>query len=91
MLKTKRLILRRWEENDAEDLFRYAKDPDIGPPAGWKPHQNIEESREIIRNVLSGPEAYAVCLKEDSTPIGAIELMLGGSSVNRLNNADELY
>ena len=30
MLETKRLILRRWEESDAESLYEYAKDPDVG-------------------------------------------------------------
>lgn len=89
MLTTKRLILRRWEESDAEDLYQYAKDPDVGPIAGWKPHQSVEESREIIKKVLRGPEAYAVCLKTDGKAIGAIELMLGGSSVNELKSADE--
>ena len=89
MLTTKRLILRRWEESDAEDLFRYAKDPEVGPAAGWKPHASVEESREIIKKVLRGPEAYAVCLKEDGKAIGAIELMRGGSSVNELKNNDE--
>lgn len=86
---TKRLILRRWEESDAEDLYEYAKDPDVGPIAGWQPHKSVEESRNIIKNVLSGPEAYAVCLKEDNRAIGAIELMLSGSSVNHLASADE--
>ncbi|GEM_PF-143535 len=89
VLQTGRLILRPWEESDAENLYKYAKDPAIGPPAGWKPHESVEESREIIKNVLNGPEAYAVCLKEDGKPIGAIELMLGGSSVNELKNNDE--
>lgn len=89
ILTTERLILRRWEESDAEDLYKYAKDPEVGPPAGWKPHESVDESREIIKNALSGPEAYAVCLKEDGKPIGAIELMLGGSSVNEIKNADE--
>ena len=50
MLETKRLILRRWEESDAESLYEYAKDPDVGPIAGWPPHQSIEESKEIIKN-----------------------------------------
>ena len=27
MLKTERLILRRFEESDAENVFEYAKDP----------------------------------------------------------------
>lgn len=74
-LFTDRLILRHWEESDAEDLYNYAKDPEIGPIAGWNPHKSAEESREIIKNVLSGQEAYAVCLKKDNRAIGAIELM----------------
>ena len=64
MLETERLILRRWEDGDAEDLFKYASDPDVGPIAGWPPHQSVDESRDVIKNVLSGKEAYAICLKE---------------------------
>ncbi|MBQ9642478.1 MAG: GNAT family N-acetyltransferase [Lachnospiraceae bacterium] len=78
MLTTDRLILRRWEESDAESLFEYARDPEVGPIAGWPPHQSIDESREIIRTVLNGAEAYAICLKEDNRAIGAIELKLNG-------------
>ena len=78
MLKTERLILRRWEDSDAESLYEYAKDPDVGPIAGWPAHQSIEESRDVIRNVFQGKEAYAVCLKTDNKAIGAIELKLNG-------------
>lgn len=78
MLETERLILRRWKDSDAENLYLYARDPDIGPIAGWPPHQNIGESRDIIKNVLSGKEAYAICLKSDNKAIGAIELKLKG-------------
>ena len=60
MLETERLILRPWEESDAEDLFRYASDPEVGPIAGWPVHTSVENSREIIREVLSAPETYAV-------------------------------
>lgn len=78
MLETERLILRRWEESDAENLYQYAKDPDVGPIAGWPPHQSVEESLDVIRNVFNGPEAYAICLKKDNKAIGAIELKLNG-------------
>lgn len=77
-LKTERLLLRRWNEDDAEDLYKYASDPDVGPIAGWPAHQSVDESREVIRNVFSGKEAYAICLKEDGKAIGAIELKLNG-------------
>ena len=78
MLETERLILRRWEDSDAESLFEYAKDPDVGPIAGWPAHQSIEESRDVIKNVFNGKEAYAICLKTDNKAIGAIELKLNG-------------
>ena len=74
ILKTERLILRPWREDDAADLYTYAKDPEVGPPAGWQPHTSEENSREIIRSVLSADETYAVCLKENGKPIGSIGL-----------------
>ena len=88
MLETERLILRRWEESDAESLFEYARDPDVGPIAGWPAHQSIDESREVIKNVFSGKEAYAVCLKSDGRAIGAIELKLYGCRGNDLAAGD---
>ncbi|MBR3104188.1 MAG: GNAT family N-acetyltransferase [Lachnospiraceae bacterium] len=75
-LETERLFFRRWEENDAEILYQEASNPEVGPPAGWQPHKSVEESLEIIRSVLNGPEAYAICRKEDGMPIGSIELRL---------------
>ena len=72
ILYTERLILRPWSEDDAESLFKYASDPDIGLSAGWPPHTSVENSRQIIHSVLSVPETYAVCLKNDQNPIGSI-------------------
>ena len=77
-LQTERLILRPWQDSDADDLYFYAKDPDVGPIAGWPPHHSAEESLNVIRKVLSGTEAYALCLKENGRAIGAIELKLKG-------------
>ena len=44
MIYTERLILRPWEESDADELFRYASDPRVGPSAGWPPHTSVDES-----------------------------------------------
>lgn len=77
-METGRLILRRWEESDAEDMYKYASDPGVGPIAGWPPHQDITESLDVIKNVFCGAECYAVCLKTDGRAIGAIELKLNG-------------
>ena len=70
ILETERLILRPWAETDAEELYKYASDKDVGYPAGWPAHTSVENSLEIIRTVLSAEETYAVCLKENGKPIG---------------------
>lgn len=80
LLTTDRLILRPWKETDAESLFEYAKDPDVGPIAGWPPHKSAEESLSIIQNVLNGEQCYAICEKGSDRAIGSIELMLKGST-----------
>lgn len=79
-LTTERLLLRPWKEADAENLYEYAKDPEVGPIAGWPVHTSVENSREIIREVLSAEETYAVCLKENGRAIGSIGLMVGAAS-----------
>ena len=61
-LETERLILRSWEEADAEECYKYAKDPRVGPIAGWPVHTSVENSRRIIRDVLTAPETYALVL-----------------------------
>ena len=80
VLTTERLILRPWEESDAESLYEYAKDERVGPVTGWPVHTSVENSLEIIRTVLAAPETYAVCLKEDNRAIGSIGLMVGEQS-----------
>ena len=69
ILQTERLFLRPWEDSDAEELYKYAKDPRVGPIAGWPVHTSVENSLEIIRGVLSEPETYAVVLKETGLPM----------------------
>ena len=56
-METERLILRRWKDSDAEDLYKYASDPDVGQIAGCPAHQSVDESRDVIKNVLRGKEA----------------------------------
>ena len=75
IFETERLILRPWEEEDAASLYKYAKDPKVGPIAGWPVHTSVDNSREIIKDVLSADETYAVCLKKDNVAIGSIGLI----------------
>lgn len=75
IIETERLLLRPWLETDADALFKYAGDPDIGPIAGWPPHTSVEDSLEIIRTVFSAPEIYAVVLKDTGEPVGSCGIM----------------
>lgn len=77
---TNRLILRPWKKSDAESLYEYAKDPEVGPIAGWPIHTSIDNSLEIIKGVLSADETYAVCLKSDNRANGS----------NRVNSTDTI-
>ncbi|MCM1300867.1 MAG: GNAT family N-acetyltransferase [Alistipes senegalensis] len=77
MLETDRLILRAWEESDADALYKYASGPAVGPIAGWPPHTSVEQSREIIRTVFAAPETYAVVLKATNEPVGCCGIMFG--------------
>ena len=74
ILETERLILRPWEEADAEECYKYAKDPRVGPIAGWPVHTDVENSWQIIRDVLMVPETYAIMLKETGLLVGCIGL-----------------
>ena len=80
MLETERLILRPWEESDAEDLYKYAQSPDVWPAAWWPPHTSVENSREIISKILSVPETYAMVHKENNEVIGSIWLTFWNKS-----------
>lgn len=63
-------------------FFKYAQNPNIGPIAGWQPHTSTDNSREIIKNVLSADETYAVVLKQTGEAIGSIGLITSKSKIN---------
>lgn len=73
---TERLILTPWQANeeDAQGLFAYAKDPDVGPRAGWSPHKNVEESMRIIRELFMTNTVWAIREKGTNKIVGSIGL-----------------
>lgn len=73
-LETERLLLRPWQAEDAEKLYELARNPDVGPRAGWPPHVSAEDSLRVIRGALGAPETYAVVCKESGLPVGSIGL-----------------
>ena len=74
-MQTDRIILRPWLDSDAEALYKYASEPEVGERAGWPPHQSVEESLEIIRTVFQNDTTWAIELKETGEAIGAMGYM----------------
>jgi putative acetyltransferase len=73
-LETGRLILRDFTEQDTDDVFLYAVDPEVGPRAGWKPHETRAESLAVIRMFLADDSVWAIERKSDGRVIGSIGL-----------------
>lgn len=73
-LETNRLILRMWKKKDAPALYEYAKNPNVGPHAGWKPHESVHESRMIISQLFLTNMCWAIVDKESGKVIGSIGL-----------------
>ena len=59
-LRTERLLLRPWRESDLEDLFEYASVEGVGENAGWLPHENREQSREVLNKFIAGRKTFAI-------------------------------
>lgn len=76
-LTTERLILRNFKLSDDKSIYNYAKNPNIGPIAGWPPHTSVENSRYYIENYFMSPHIFAITLKSDPEhAIGLIGLEL---------------
>lgn len=73
-LETKRLWLRDLQDTDADDMYEYARSPKVGPAAGWKPHENKEETARIIAMLQEGGEVWAIVCKATGKMIGTCGL-----------------
>ncbi|MGI6086124.1 MAG: GNAT family N-acetyltransferase [Acetivibrionales bacterium] len=74
VLESERLILRPFKEDDLDDFYEYAKNPNVGPNAGWKPHDSKEESSEILKEFMEKDEVWAIADRKTNRVIGSIGL-----------------
>lgn len=73
---TKRLILRPIITDDVYDVFEYSKEPNVGPNAGWKPHESIEESLQVMQDIFINKEnVFGIVLKKTGKLIGSVGLI----------------
>lgn len=73
---TERLILRPIVESDAEAIYEYSKNENVGINAGWKPHESIEETHEVMKLIFLNQEnVFGIELKETGKLFGSIGLI----------------
>ena len=60
VLTTDRLTLRPWRESDLNDFYEYASVDGVGQMAGWNPHRNMDESRQILSHFIEGKHVFAL-------------------------------
>ncbi len=74
-LETDRLILRRFQETDSEDMFLYAGDEDVTKTLTFTTYNNVDECKDYIKNFSKNKvNIYAIELKEEKKVIGSIDL-----------------
>ncbi len=70
VFESNRLGFRLWTIEDAEACFVLAQDEHVGPPCGWPPHKTLEESRQILQNVLMNDHTFCIVEKTTGDIIG---------------------
>ncbi|MDE6470393.1 MAG: GNAT family N-acetyltransferase [Eubacterium sp.] len=84
-LKTERLILRRFTQNDLDAMYRIFSDDDVNKFLPWFPLKTIEDAKtfyiEQYEKKYKQEKAYnyAICLKENNQPIGYINVSMNES------------
>lgn len=71
-LETERLVLRTFEQSDLDDFYEYASINGVGEMAGWKHHENKDESKAILNTFIDEDKTFAICLKESNRVIGSL-------------------
>ena len=77
-IETKRLILRRFRAEDAEDMFRnWASDPEVTKYLTWPVHSSVDVTRRLLEDWVSRYEDgsyfnWAIVYKETGQVIGNI-------------------
>ena len=70
VLKTRRLILRPWRNEDLDDFYEYASVDGVGQMAGWLPHESKEVSQTILEKFIDEKKTFA--LEHEGKAIGSL-------------------
>ena len=69
-IRTDRLILRPWRQEDLEDFYEYASVDGVGQMAGWLPHESKETTQMILDSFITHKKTFA--LEYEGKVIGSL-------------------
>jgi len=72
LIETERLLLRPFEQADLYEFHEYASVEDVGEMAGWKHHETVEQTQEILDRFIEEKKTFAIVLKENNKVIGSL-------------------
>ena len=72
VIETERLILRPFKQSDLHDFNEYASVPGVGEMAGWKHHETIEKTQEILDMFIKEDKTFAIVFKKNNKVIGSL-------------------
>ena len=90
-IETRRLVLRRFTEDDAEAMFRnWASDPEVTRFLTWPTHPDAGVSRQVLASWVAEYAKddfyqWAICLAGTNEPIGSISVVLQREDVGMVH------
>ncbi|MBR3502752.1 MAG: GNAT family N-acetyltransferase [Clostridia bacterium] len=79
-IETERLLLRRLEMGDAQDIFDYGRDPEVARHVLWEAYESVSECKSYIRSMqrryrAGDAASWGIVLKATGRVVGTIGYM----------------
>lgn len=85
-IETMRLILRRFEERDAKDMFHnWASDPEVCKYLSWGPHKDLDFTKRRIASWIKNYDnlnsyVWAIYFKKERKVIGSVSVEIANET-----------
>ena len=89
-IQTQRVLLRAVRQDDAPDMFAYARNPNVLRYISGKTPTALAETESFVKSMIDKPPgafAWAICLKGNPRVIGAVEFDIADDATGQIDYA----
>jgi len=79
-----RILIRNITLKDVDDYYEYAKSPNIGPNAGWKPVPSRRVAERVVAGFIARRDTFAIEERSYKKMIGTISIYPDSLRKNKL-------